>query len=113
MNRKVCLLLVGVALFLNCFAFANVITSFEDLRDGAKVSLTGKIVQVIEGNGFLFDVSNEKSFKASFVFVTNATNSFFEGQKLTIEGKMTGTYSYTLKSGDRRTVPYITPEQIK
>ena len=111
MKKKILTVFTGVLLFINGLAFADVITSFEDLRDGKECSLTGKIFQIVDEEGFLFEI--RKGYTIDLVFVKSDTESFFEGQKLTIEGKMDGTFSYIPISEIKKTVPYIIPEKIK
>lgn len=111
MKKIVSCLLCAMFLFFSGFAFADPIESFEDLKDGHQCRLTGKIFQIVENEGFLFELRGEKSI--NLVFVESETDSFFEGQKLIIEGAMTGTFSYNTRLHDTKTIPRITPEKIK
>ena len=89
---------------------------YPDSYKGDQTSFSGKVLQVIEGYGYISYRISSKGNYDNVVYVTlsddDVTVPIIEDDKVTVYGKYDGNYSYTTVLGSKMTIPKVEAERI-
>lgn len=89
---------------------------YPDTYEGRNASFSGKVLQVIKGNGYnAYRISSKGSYD-NVVFVllldANQTVPLIEDDRVTVYGTYSGNYTYETVMGAEITIPMVTAERI-